>query len=278
MPPAMAASSKRESAQTFSPLLADFIAKADALAAVCQKVKGTPSRLRSHPFYAAKGRSALAELRRSYERLVAGHPADSVPSLKAHFEQLKAQMDLVVASYPGDVPKLAKALKEIGLVASTELSIELRSLGAPPTPVVAREFIPDELLDGHESTLKKILWEMNVCYENKCYNAAAVLARRLVESLLILTFEAKGIGSRIKDGDGNYFMLKGLIAATGGSPELKLGRTVKDGLPKSKFFGDLGAHNPRALVRKADLDAAHELIRVAIEELAGMSRPGRPSP
>ncbi len=274
----MATSKKRESAQTFSPLLADFIAKTDALAEVCQKVKSTPSRLKSHPHYAAKGRTAHAELQSAYKRLQAGHPSDSLPSLGTHFERLKTQMDIVTAAFPSDVPKLSKALKEIRMVASTELTIELRSLGAPATPVVSNEFIPEELLDGHESTLKKILWEMNVCYEYKCYNAAAVLARRLVESLLILTFEAKGIAARIKDGDGNYFMLKGLIAATGGSPELKLGRTVKDGLPKSKFFGDLGAHNPRALVRKADLDSAHELLRVTIEELAAMSRPGKARP
>lgn len=268
----MANTKKRESAQTYSPLLAEFIAKTDELLGVCQTVKNVPSRLKSHQFYAQKGRAAYAELKQSYKQLVAAHPVEAHPSLKAHFDELAAFMDDVKSAFPGDVPALMKALKQIKLIASTELSIALKALGAVPPPVVVeKEFIPSEILENHDSTYQKILWEINVCYEKKCFNAAAVLIRRLVESLVILAFEANGIAGRIKDGDGNYFMLKGLIGAAGGSPELKLGRTVREGLPKSKFFGDLGAHNPRTLVRESDLKTAHDLIRVTIEEIAGHS-------
>ena len=168
--------------------------------------------------------------------------------------------------------ELVRRLKHIKLVASTDLHVALKALGAsvPRAVTLTNEFIPEEILENHDTPYQKIVHEINVCYEVKCYNAAAVLIRRIVESLLILAFEAKGIASRIKDGDDNYYMLNGLVNAIGGSPELGLGRSAK-GLQKSKFFGDLGAHNPRALVREADLDSAHELIRVAIEELAIIS-------
>ena len=268
----MAINDKRESAQIYSPLLAEFIAKTDELLGICQTVKKTPSRLKSHQFYAQKGRTTHAELKVSYHALVSAHSANARPSLQVHFDELATYMADVATAFPSNVPSLTKSLKQIKLIASSELNIALKALGALPPPVVVEhEFVPADILEKHDSIYQKILWEVNVCYEKKCYNAAAVLIRRLVESLLILAFEANGIGSRIKDGDGNYFMLKGLISATGGSPELKLGRTGKEGLLKSKFFGDLGAHNPRTLVRESDLKAAHELVRVTIEELAGHS-------
>lgn len=91
--------------------------------------------------------------------------------------------------------------------------------------------------------------------------------------MLVLAFDAHGISSRIKNAAGDFMMLQAIIGQAIASPELKLTRNAKEGLPKLKFLGDLGAHNPRARVRKMDLDKEHNAIRVAIEELATHSRP-----
>jgi len=48
---------------------------------------------------------------------------------------------------------------------------------------------------------------------------------------------------------------------------LRLTRNTKRILPDLKFFGDLGAHNRMALVRKDDLDRLHQALRAGIEEL-----------
>ena len=269
------AAKKRESAQEYSPLLADFIAKTDELLSICQTVKKGNVSLKSHKFYAPKGRTAYAELQIAYDALAAAHPVDQFPKLKGHLEEIEHDMATVEDSFPDNVRSLITSLAHIKLIASSDLHVALKALGAAPRKAVtiASEFIPNELLENHADVHKKILWEINVCFDKECYNAAAILIRRLVESLLVLAFEARNATSKIKNKDGDFMTLQGIIGQATASQELKLSRNAKEGLPKLKFFGDLGAHNPHARVRKGDLEKVHEAVRVTIEELAGHSLP-----
>ena len=93
------------------------------------------------------------------------------------------------------------------------------------------------------------------------------MVRRLTESLIVEAFEHHNIEDKIKK-DGNYFDFSGLIGMAIAEQKLGLTRNTKRVLPDLKFFGDLGVHNRKALVRKDDLDKLHQAIRSAVEELA----------
>jgi Domain of unknown function (DUF4145) len=114
--------------------------------------------------------------------------------------------------------------------------------------------------------LQRILWEANRCYDAACYNACAAMMRRLVEGLVIEAFERHAIADRIKQ-NGEYLEFGSLIGKASAEPMLRLTRNTKSILPDLKFFGDLGAHNRMALVRKDELDRLHEALRAGIEEL-----------
>src|SRR5439155_12060714 len=108
--------------------------------------------------------------------------------------------------------------------------------------------------------------EANRCFELGCYNACAAMLRRLVESLIIEAYDKNGISARIQVA-GEYIKFGDMIGKAAAEPALRLTRDTKRVLPDLKFFGDLGAHNRQALVRKADLDRLHNPLRVGIEEL-----------
>ncbi len=113
--------------------------------------------------------------------------------------------------------------------------------------------------------MKKVLWEVNRCYDAACYNACAAMIRRLTETLIIEAFEHHGIAGKIKK-DGDYLDFSGLIGMAISESKLGLTRNTKRILPDLKFFGDLGVHNRKALVRKDDIDKLHQATRSAIEE------------
>ncbi|MDZ7341543.1 MAG: DUF4145 domain-containing protein, partial [candidate division KSB1 bacterium] len=109
-------------------------------------------------------------------------------------------------------------------------------------------------------------------YDYGWYDAASVMCRRLIETLIIETFEAHKLEQKIKNNDGTYFYLGGLIQALLNESTLSVGRNAKNALPKLKNIGDLSAHNRRYLARKKDLDDLKRELRIVIEELVHLSK------
>lgn len=67
------------------------------------------------------------------------------------------------------------------------------------------EFIERNYLD-------RLIRQVNCSYASNCYDAAAVLMRRLFEVLLVLSYQHFGIDDRIKDSSGKgYVMLEGIV-------------------------------------------------------------------
>ena len=58
----------------------------------------------------------------------------------------------------------------------------------------------------------QLIYQINHSYANNCYDAAAVLMRRLFEVLLVLSYQNNGIDDQIKDSTGKgYIMLDGIV-------------------------------------------------------------------
>src|SRR5712691_6837907 len=54
------------------------------------------------------------------------------------------------------------------------------------------------------SYIEKIVHQINRTYSDSCYDACAVMIRRLVETLIIEVFEHHNIDGRLKDQHGDF--------------------------------------------------------------------------
>ena len=127
-------------------------------------------------------------------------------------------------------------------------------------------FLPRQVWTDTRGYIERIATQINGSYQFGLYDGAAVLSRRLIETLLIEAYENCGSSDAIKDADDNYTTLGSIIdhATNGGLP---LGRELKRDLPKIKTLGDRSAHNRRFIAKQSDLDKIESGLRLVVEEL-----------
>src|SRR5208283_6015459 len=119
-------------------------------------------------------------------------------------------------------------------VAKAALSIAKEIQQAAGTPVLPSEGLPSPkqpvlpfaLVKGTRGYIERIVHQINGSYAGGWYDAAAVMIRRLTETLIIETFERCGIDSKIKDGQGDFLYLRDLIDRTLAETSWNLGRNT----------------------------------------------------
>ncbi len=131
--------------------------------------------------------------------------------------------------------------------------------------------IPIALVKGTRGYIERVAHQVNGCYGNGWYDACAVMVRRLLETLIIETFEAHHIAGKIKNDNGDFFFLSELIRSAISEPSWNLTRNCKSALPKLKDVGDKSAHSRRYIALRNDLDKLLPQIRVAVQELIYLS-------
>lgn len=120
---------------------------------------------------------------------------------------------------------------------------------------------------GKRNYLDKLIFQINHSYENNCYDAAAVLMRRLFELLLIMAYQNIGVDNEIKDPNGSgYKMLDGIVKNTIGNSKLKLSR-IKMDFDSFRLVGNNSAHGIFYIAGKKDIDDIKIKYRVMLEEL-----------
>lgn len=158
-----------------------------------------------------------------------------------------------------DFLKIAKAVQETA-----------NSQFLPPTeitPIDKHNVIPQVLFQRTRGYLEKIAFQINTSYEHTCYDACAVMVRRLVEILIIEAYEHNKIASKIKTSNGDFFGLNDLINKILSELSWSLNRNTKKCLKKIKQLGDLSAHSRRYNTNRNDLDKLIGDLRITIEEL-----------
>lgn len=216
----------------------------------------------AHSFYRGKTLQSIATLHKELnvcKRSLGADPAGIMASHIVDIENLVKQLNLQLS--PAEALPL---IEKIQFVIESDFAAEWQARQtegvSATTPFLCEEIVP-------QGIYRKILQEVNKSFRAECYNGCAGMVRRLVESLIVDAFEAHRIEDKIKS-DGEYQELKALIGKAIAEPALKLSRNTKAALPKLKFFGDLGLHGRKHLVRKDDLDKLHVEIRVSLEDLA----------
>lgn len=135
------------------------------------------------------------------------------------------------------------------------------------TVVSNSELIEEAKFCGKRKYLDRLVQQINNSYANHCYDACAVLMRRLFEVLLVLAYQNHNIDEQIKDLSGNgYLMLDAIVSNAKNNTTLKLSR-IKREFDTFRMVGNFSAHNITYTAGVKDIDDIKLNYRVMLEEL-----------
>lgn len=148
------------------------------------------------------------------------------------------------------------------------LSQELASLWNDTERVVSNsELLDESKFCGKRGYLDRLIKQINHTYKNNCYDACAVLLRRVFEIVLVLSFQKNGIESEIMKTDGTHMMLDGITKKAIGNSVLRIPKRIADNFDAFREVGNSSAHNITYIAGKKDIDDISRAYRVMLEEL-----------
>ena len=151
-----------------------------------------------------------------------------------------------------------------------KIQSDVNSVSKPPSDIIApvdQPVLPHSLFKSTRGYIEKVVFQINRCYEHTAYDACAVMIRRLIEVLIIESFENHTISSLIKNSNGDYLYLSDLIDKTLVQTQWNLGRNTKSALRRLKSIGDQSAHSRRYNARREYIDDIILDLRCTSEEL-----------
>ncbi|MBR0231700.1 MAG: DUF4145 domain-containing protein [Clostridia bacterium] len=128
--------------------------------------------------------------------------------------------------------------------------------------------LPIELFNGLPNNVCTLCKQINASYENNLYDCAAVMMRRLLEGLLVLSFQNAGIESEITDKSGKHHIsLDNMIKNAEQNSVLALSANTKKDMALFKDLGNYSAHKIWYNCTQSDLRPHILKYRAIIEEL-----------
>lgn len=127
--------------------------------------------------------------------------------------------------------------------------------------------LPEPDYQNTRGYLESLAKQINASYEHNLFDGCAVLMRRLVEVLLILSYRHLQIEGEIKDSHGNYGMLEAVIANAKNNPRLGLSRNSKSSLDIFRELGNFSAHKIEYTCRREYIKPEVQQYRALITEL-----------
>jgi len=142
--------------------------------------------------------------------------------------------------------------------------------GIQPAMDHASGYLPEPIWKNTRGYIEEVCRELNGSFRHAYYNAAAVMLRRLLETLIIEAYERLNRETEIKDGGGNYLMLSDLaerVCGENGHNGINLGRDSKKALKEVRTVGNWSAHARRFLAHAGDLAKFQPGMRLLLQEL-----------
>lgn len=142
--------------------------------------------------------------------------------------------------------------------------------GIQPTMDHSAGYLPEPIWKNTRGYIEAVCRELNGSFHYAYYNAAAVMLRRLLETLIIEAYEHLHRDTEIKDGSGNYLMLSDLAeraCGENGHKGINLGRDSKRALKEARSVGNWSAHARRFLAHAGDLTKLQSGMRLLVQEL-----------
>jgi len=196
---------------------------------------------------------SLAEVIGTLSR--AGHPISNVSRLRSYLAKSR------------DFKRMGK-MDEYVLVPAARQKMEVEYGGLFHNEEIvlsSSEILDESLFIGKRGFLDKLIKQINHCYSNNCFDACAVLMRRVFEVVLILAFEQHGIQDQIRE-NGGYVTLDRIVTRAVQNTALGLSRPQRD-YDNIKGLGNLAVHSVNFNTRKSDIDDIKRTYRVCLEEL-----------
>lgn len=130
----------------------------------------------------------------------------------------------------------------------------------------SKNVIPPEWVSGTRAYLEQMVYEINVSYEFRLFDACAVLMRRLMESLIIevYVFERRPQDVQVNNA---FFMLDRLISFIENDSEIVLSRNSPKTMKEVKQLGDTAAHDRTYITPEVDIDDLKARYRRLIHEM-----------
>jgi hypothetical protein len=142
--------------------------------------------------------------------------------------------------------------------------------GVQPAMDHVSGYVPEPIWKNTRGYIEEVCRELNGSFHHAYYDAAAVMLRRLLETLIIEAYEHLDRETEIKDRGGNYRMLSDLAehaCGENGHKGINLGRDSKKALKEVRNVGNWSAHARRFLAHAGDLTRFQAGIRVLVQEL-----------
>jgi len=131
--------------------------------------------------------------------------------------------------------------------------------------------LPDSLCFGTRSVIERLARQINAGYDHGIYDGCAVLMRRLIEILLILSYQHHNIETLVRDSGGSYRVLNDIINEAIQNKTLRLTKETSSCLHRFRELGNFSAHHLHYSCRLADIDQVRAEYRIAVEELLSKS-------
>lgn len=142
---------------------------------------------------------------------------------------------------------------------SEDDSMEVEQLGS---------VLPDALFDKLLPNVQSLCKQINASYENNLFDCTAVMMRRLLESLLVLSYQKAGIEAEITDKSGTHHVsLDKMIKNAEQNATLALSSNTRKDMMLFKDLGNYSAHKIWYNCTQGDIKPHILKYRVIIEEL-----------
>lgn len=131
--------------------------------------------------------------------------------------------------------------------------------------------IPNALVETTRGYIENLSKQINASYNNNIFDGCAILMRRLLEILLIHSYDANDKLDEISENEG-YKNLSYIIHYTLSTKPFKLSKEVLDTLDDFRQIGNFSAHKIQYNSKRKDIDNVKLKYRLTIEELLYTSK------
>ena len=161
---------------------------------------------------------------------------------------------------------------KIGTYRPLRSYIEKMNIKFPFVEVISEDILTDDtiipniLVVNTRGYIINLANQINGSYEHNVFDGCAVLMRRLLEIMLIHSYESNGRISDIQDVEG-FRNLSYIINFTISNKPFSLSKEVAEVLNDFRHLGNFSAHKIQFNCKRKDIDNIKLKYRLAIEEL-----------
>ncbi|ADU26510.1 hypothetical protein [Ethanoligenens harbinense] len=127
--------------------------------------------------------------------------------------------------------------------------------------------LPSSIFENLSQNIQSLCKQINASYENNLFDCTAVMMRRLLEGLLVLSYQNLGVEKEITEKNGRHLTLDKIIKNAEQNTELALSANTRKDMAIFKDLGNYSAHKIWYNSTQQDIKPHILKYRVIIEEL-----------